>query len=290
MLTVLNNMESLRVGRLHRLCQIWKFTRSDGFVLRFTDHSHEIIFNGELYEPGGGLSPTAQQKQTGLRSRNQELMGMLSSGKITDADLHAGRYDNCVIEILRVDWMFPWAGSFDRQVGRIESVTFSGEHWEASVVGLTGLLQRANGELVTRNCQNDLGDAVCRINLATSTVARTVATVVNARRIFTTTLTGITNPYVGGAIADGYFEAGKLTWTSGPNAGIISEVRVHTQGTATIELELETPFDIVVGNGFNLSPGCLKRWTEDCLTKFANRINYKGAPDVPGTDKMIYPR
>jgi uncharacterized phage protein (TIGR02218 family) len=289
MLTVLNNLESLRTGRLHRLCQLWKLTRTDGTILRFTDHSHELVYLGETYEPSGGFSPTAQQKQTGLRSRNQELMGMLSSGKITDGDLHAGKYDSCLIEIFRVDWLYPWAGSFDRQVYRIESVTFSSEHWEASIIGLTGLLQKANGELVTRMCQNDLGDGICRVNLTSSTVTRSVLTVTNSRRIFTASLTGITNPYVGGAIADGYFTAGKLVWTSGPNLNLASEIRAHTQSSGTLELELETPFDIGVGNSFTIYPGCDKTWST-CLSKFANRPNYKGAPDVPGTDKMIYPR
>ena len=119
MLTILNNLESLRSGRLHRLCQLWKFTRADGVVIRFTDHSHTIVYLNESYESTGGFNPTAQQKQTGLRSRNQEMIGMLSSSKVTDADLHAGRYDNCVIEVFKVDWLYPWAGAFDRQVLRI---------------------------------------------------------------------------------------------------------------------------------------------------------------------------
>lgn len=284
-LTILNNLDSLRQGRLMRLANLYTITRTDGVVFRLTNHNSPISYGGFLYEPANGVQSSAFQKQTGLRPRDMEMNGVLTSDRITDSDLHAGKFDNARVEVLLVDWLYPWAGSFDRSVFTIERVSFSGEHWDATLTGLVGLLKAKQGEVVTRTCQNRLGDSICRINLATSTITRSIATVTSIRRIFTVTIGSITNPYNGAAVSDGYFDGGTVTWASGSNNGLVGEIKSHVGNT--IELELEMPFDIAVSDSVNIRPGCDGLFTT-CQTKFQNKPNFKGCPDVPGTDKMLY--
>ena len=43
------------------------------------------------------------------------------------------------------------------------------------------------------------------------------------------------------------------------------------------------PFTVAAGNTYSLVAGCTKRFTEDCGTKFNNKVNHRGYPHLPGT-------
>jgi uncharacterized phage protein (TIGR02218 family) len=83
--------------------------------------------------------------------------------------------------------------------------------------------------------------------------------------------------------ADGWYQFGKVTWTSGANDGIAMEVREFVAG-GYVTLWEPMPFDIAVGNTFDIQTGCAKRVAEDCKTKFDNVKNFDGEPFLPGED------
>ena len=88
---------------------------------------------------------------------------------------------------------------------------------------------------------------------------------------------------------DGWFAGGVLTWESGPNAGRPVEVKAWTQATGQIELLFPVGYAIRVGDLFRLHPGCDKR-LDTCIDRFANVLNFRGEPYVPGQDSlMTYP-
>jgi len=86
---------------------------------------------------------------------------------------------------------------------------------------------------------------------------------------------------------DSWFKSGAAEFQSGSNTGKVVEIREWTQSTALVELFLPVPFVIQVGDGLRLYAGCQKRLDEDCVTKFANHINYRGEPFVPGTKHLL---
>lgn len=86
--------------------------------------------------------------------------------------------------------------------------------------------------------------------------------------------------------ADGYYNYGYMEWTSGANAGTISEVKVYTFLTNILEFQLKSGLDIVVGDTFDLYPGCDKL-VDTCHSKFNNLVNFGGFPTVPGVDKVV---
>lgn len=89
----------------------------------------------------------------------------------------------------------------------------------------------------------------------------------------------------------GWFNYGAVTWDTGPNAGKTMEVRAFTGGDASqvIELFLDLPYDIEVGDSGRIYPGCDKR-RSTCITKFANILNFRGEPFLAGTDQVFtYP-
>ena len=88
---------------------------------------------------------------------------------------------------------------------------------------------------------------------------------------------------------DGWFAGGVLTWESGANAGRSIEVKAWTQAAGQIELFLPMGYGIEIGDAFRIHPGCDKR-LDTCIGRFANVLNFRGEPYVPGQDAMMsYP-
>jgi hypothetical protein len=87
-------------------------------------------------------------------------------------------------------------------------------------------------------------------------------------------------------LADGWFEGGVLTMETGANAGVARDVLSWAQATRTAGLFLPMPFPIAAGDVFRLQPGCDKRLAT-CRQKFANRLNFRGEPHVPGGRAMV---
>ena len=275
-------LEGLRTNKTHRFATCWKIEREDGVILYFTNHNHKIDFDGQTYTPAGGFNASAIQKQTSLRTDNLEIVGMLTSGAITEEDLIAGRYTKAKVTAQMVDWKFPWMGAFQTAVYWIIDVKFTGEVWHARMEGLTRWLRPKVGDVYGRECRHQLGDTQCGVSLGPITESGTVQIVAAQakRKIFNAS--GLTTP------TTGYFDYGKLTWTSGANNGLEVDVKAFTIGT-NFELQLNLPFDIVVNDTFDVIPGCNKT-IDHCKDKFeqptGNFVNFGGFPFIPGTDRM----
>ena len=85
---------------------------------------------------------------------------------------------------------------------------------------------------------------------------------------------------------------GVVVWLTGPNAGRSMEIRDFVEGAVSqsIELFLNMPFDVTVGDTARVYRGCQKRALADCRDIFANIINFRGEPYLPGQDLLIrYP-
>ncbi len=59
--------------------------------------------------------------------------------------------------------------------------------------------------------------------------------------------------------------------------------------TGTLTLFLPALYAVQAGDAFTVRPGCDKSFAA-CKAKFANAINFRGFPHVPGTDRVLgYP-
>jgi uncharacterized phage protein (TIGR02218 family) len=91
--------------------------------------------------------------------------------------------------------------------------------------------------------------------------------------------------------AAGWFTLGRLTWTSGANAGRVAEIASHevVGGVRRLSL-LEAPVrPIAPSDDFVVHAGCDKR-LETCRDRFANVVNFRGFPHIPGQGTVIrYP-
>ncbi len=105
------------------------------------------------------------------------------------------------------------------------------------------------------------------------------------RRKFTVTeLTPVSGGPRGGFPND-WFNFGAAFFEDGTNIGVSMEVRdfIEGAGTQDIELFLDLPFDITVGDKGRIFPGCDKLFAT-CRDKFDNEENFVGEPYVPGQD------
>lgn len=270
-------------GSATTLATCWKAMRGDGVTLGFTDHDRDLCFDGVVYAADSGPEASEASAGPGLAVGGEEIVGAFSSNAMSAADLAAGLWDRARIEVWRVNWRSPDERVLLR-IGEIGEVTRSGEVFRAELRGLAQALEETRGRVFGHLCDADLGDARCRVDL-NDPAYRGDGVVVDsfsARRFTASGLQGFT---------EGWFARGLLTWQSGANAGAAIEVAAHTAGdsTASLDLWLEAASEIMPGDTFTVSAGCDKRF-ETCAAKFANQLNFRGFPHMPGNDFVLsYP-
>ena len=154
----------------------------------------------------------------------------------------------------------------------------------AEVRSLAHVLNQTVGRTFQHACDAELGDARCGIDLNDPAFRATgsVTGVTDDRSFAGSGLSGF---------AAGWFALGRLSWTSGPNAGRVAEVASHdVVGGARRLTLLEAPVrSIAAGHDFVVRAGCDKR-LETCRDRFANVVNFRGFPHIPGQDTVVrYP-
>lgn len=281
--TLDNSGRSLLASNLFRFAKLWRITRADGVVLRYTDNAHALVTGNETYIPGD-FDASASESRSGFKDSNVELRGFLSADAITDTDLRAGVYRGAEIEVFTVDHRYPWATVFRTDVMLVESVRYTGELWEVRVLGLAGVLQQPAGRTLNRDCDANVGDTRCGVDLEAHRVAGTISTVVEARRKFTTSLTG----------TDGLYDLGEITWTSGANNGLTSEVKTYLNTGGALTLQVRAPHPVSAADSFTIVPGCAGirdhcKGTSGVSGKpwATNIARFRGYPDMPGTTALM---
>ena len=264
-------------ARVTTLCRCFRIARPDGIVLGFTDHDRPLVFDGTLFEPADGLEASEDASGTGLAVGGMEVLGALTSDRLDPADLAAGLFDNAEVSVHLVNWTTPSERHLLR-VGRLGEVTREDGAFRAEIRGLAATLDETRGRTFRPTCDADVGDGRCGVDLNHAAFRGTGAvTVANDRRRFATSgLSGF---------AKDWFDRGRLTFTSGDNAGRAAEVRSHRKegGEAVIELWQAMQHDIGAGDDFVVTAGCDKRFST-CRQKFGNGVNFRGFPHMPGND------
>lgn len=262
---------------------LWKITRTDGTVYRFTSRNRRMTFRGEVYTPCGSLTSSALQLSSEVGSTdNVDLQGAIFEGGITELDIWSGRFVGARVEI----WRAAWDGSgYSKLVltGTVGAQKFADQPFTFEVItDGEAFTQRALLQTVTPTCRFKTFDSRCSLDSATFVETGTVDTVVSEnvwtsarRREFYDTTRGE---------ADGYFTLGKLTWTAGQNNGISVDVKTFAAGGRFI-LEERMPYPILAGDTYSVLPGD-DRTFETCRDKFNNAINFGGFHKLRGADDL----
>jgi uncharacterized phage protein (TIGR02218 family) len=263
-------------GEVTTLATCWRLERADGWVRGFTDHDRELVVDGLTYVASTGFLPSAIKTASDLSVDNLDVDGFLDDAALRAEDLIAGLFDGARIEVFIVNWADLGQGRMLLRKGFLGEIKRADQRFSAEIRGLSNRLQQTAGKLYSRLCRVDLGSSECGVALGPRTDTYAVTQVIAADTVRIVT-----------ARATGFFTFGKATFTTGANAGAVNEVLLHDG--QTIRLFVPMPRPIVVGDEIVLVAGCDKT-PETCNAKFANILNFRGEPHIPGNDKVFsYP-
>lgn len=272
------------------LAHLIKITRTDGGVFTVTDHDQDITYPpgspiGDTYLASLAVDASAIQTSSSLGVDNLEVRSFLNVVGVSEANIAAGVWDYADVRVYRVNWADLTMGDDKPIRGWLGNISSGSGEFKTEIRSLSQKLQLRIGEIVTENCKADLFDTRCKL-VASEGVWKfsgvAVSTIVSAQRQFTC---------AGLGQAAAFFEAGKVVWQTGQNAGLAKEIKTHavlagSPTGASITLQEPMPYAITIGDTGVFYAGCTKRYANDCLAKFANTINFRGFPFVPGADAI----
>lgn len=261
----------------------WLITRTDGVKVGLTTWSSTLVIGGDSYYATPGASRMAVETAVGLGVDNSEVVTLLTSPVtygMSEDEVRAGLYQNATVECFLVHATDLSAGKVPLLGQVVGNITLGKGVATLELRGSRQKLNRAFMPVVSLTCRAVLGDAQCGVDLTHGfTESLTVgATFAPSRVLFDTT----------SAQADGYYTYGVVHWTSGSNVGLRRTVRLYQTGgggAKAATLYLPMPFDIAVGDAFDISKGCDKT-IATCGGVFSNAANFRGEPYVPGIDAL----
>ena len=263
------------------LARAYELRRKDGLVQGFTDHDRDLSFGGVTYRADTGLTAKALQQATGLSVDNTEAFGALRSDAIAEEDILAGRYDGAEV----VAWLVNWTDVSMRVTqfrGHLGEISRSGGSFTAELRGLSEQLNQPQGHIFHGRCSAVLGDARCKVDLnAPGRAVELAVEAIDGARVFKfQNLLGFN---------DRFFEKGRVQVLSGVAAGLVGIVkndRVTLGSERTVELWQALGMTPLAGDMLRIEAGCDKA-EDTCRLRFANIVNFRGFPDIPGEDWLM---
>lgn len=255
----------------------WRLERRDGVTLGFTSHDRDIWLGGLLLRAAPGMMPSTISESIGIEVDGLDVRGALTADAIRPDDLHAGRWDAAKVSIFLFDWNDPDAGQRLLAAGELGAVSHSGSQFEAEFKGPAARLDRVVAPYASPSCRAAFCDAACGLSAARFTHEATVASSGGSEIVLADALPG----------AAGAFAFGRLRWLDGANSGLWSNIL--ESAATTVELAAPPPFPVTEGARVELAEGCDKT-IATCSVRFANAINFRGEPYLPGNDILTrYP-
>lgn len=261
------------------LAHAWRVTRQDGAVYGWVDHDRDLTIDGVTYRASAGLTTTATQTTTDLQPATLDVTAFMDVS--SEAELDAGVWDEAQVTAFETRWdVLPTAvdevqcnllmhgrlGRIDRQTG-----TFTAQ--------LHGLLERLDtqvGRIYGATCPWRLGDSRCQVDLGPWTRTGTVTGLGSDPRF--------TFSDSGQGEAEGFFNEGVLTLTSGANTGHSMDVRQWSAQTFRLHRPLAYP--VAVGDTYSAVRGDDKTFVT-CRNVFANPERFGGFYFLPGIDAVM---
>lgn len=284
--TLAAGMVTHLASRTHKRARMLRLDLVDGSTLAVTDHDHVLAFNlgdgSADYTPRTGIVPSDLSLSTGFDPDEIEVTGPLvetatEDWHVTRAAVLGGRFADAVARSFQVNWSSLASGPIRLLKGRVVMADVEGSRFKLTIRSEIDRFAQEVGRTITAFCDADFGDTRC--GYAVPVVDAVVTGVTDALQ-FTVSFTG--------SYANDFFNFGTVSFTSGALAGTRKvEISDWTSaGAVTLWTALaELP---QVGDELELRQGCGKT-RADCLA-YENVVNFRGFPDVPGSDQVLrYP-
>jgi len=278
--TLANGMKGHLALDAQKRCMMIRLDLADGTVLAVTDHDNDISFDlgdgAATYSAGTGIMPSDLELATGLSGSDIEITGPIGDD-VSRIGVIGGRYTDARARVFQVNWSDLANGAIALLSGFVTKADVSGGQFSFTISSDAAKYGQSIGRVISAYCDADFGDARCGLVIAP--LAATV-TAVTDERAFTVSFSG--------TYADDYFNKGTVSFVTGALAGIRPVEVFDWTAAGVVTLWTALPEAPQVGDTLEISQGCGKT-RADCLA-FDNVINFRGFPDVPGTDQVLrYP-
>jgi uncharacterized phage protein (TIGR02218 family) len=260
----------------------WRVQRRDGQVFGWVDHDLDVTIAGLTYSASAGLRPSSVRSTDDFSVDTLDVSIFLDVG--TERDIASGVWDDAEVVVFEYNWSAPPPALDDNvillRVGHLGEISRANGVLSAEIRGLMQRLTTRIGRAYSPTCpwlhgrwdapsQTYVSSAECGIDAGSWSRNGQVTGVGSALACQDMT----------SGEADGFFNEGLLTFTTGANANVTREVRRWMNHT--FELYRPFPFAILVGDAYRALAGDDKTHTT-CRQKFSNLVNFGGFPFLPG--------
>lgn len=161
------------------LATAWRIERRDGVVFRFTTDSRSVpvdfgIGEGvQFYKSSAGFARTNIESDVEMNVSNLDVRGVFDDDAIKENELRAGLFDFADVRIFIYNHRDTSMGVIKMFRGVLGEVRVSDNGWfEVEFRSMEQALTRRIGELYSKDCRADLGDARCRLPILPDVLGR----------------------------------------------------------------------------------------------------------------------
>lgn len=280
-------------GSVHQLAAMVRLDLEDGSTLAFTDHDQPLSVDlgdgAATYYPQTGMLPTDLTLSLGFEADEVEVSGPVVDSAtqpwhVTRLAVLGGRFEGAIARYFYVNWSDLAQGPARLLRGYVYKSEVMGSEFKLTIQSEITKFRQDIGRLTSAYCATDFGSAEC--GLTPDTVAATILSVTDERE-FTVSFSG--------SYADDYFNRGTVQFTSGDLNGT-RKIEITDWSSAGSITLFEPLADVPqVGDTLTITQGCYDPATSSSKTRtacmsFSNIVNFRGFPDVPGTEQVLqYP-
>lgn len=254
------------------LCRLWRVEPIGRATIFLTDLDRDITYDGDTYSATKSLQGSAIDNSIGGSRSNFEITVILGDW-ITREEVLGGIYDGALIEIDAIFYDHIEHGVMPLAVGEVNGSSVP--HMSTAFlqcVGRVSLSQRPLTEQYSPTCRADFCDVRCGLAIEDFGEAFTVSAVGSLRQFTATEVA---------AHDDDFYNLGTVQWLTGANTGTAVEV-IRSSSTGVVSLMVRAGATIEIGDTGTIYRGCDKTITT--CTAYANILNFRGEPYVPGSD------
>lgn len=263
----------------------------DGTTLRLTAADADVVLDTRTFTAGVPFQRTKTRLSIGLdvdsltltlwpRAGRDALLGRPWPAAVADGVLDGAR-----VVVERAFFAAPdtpAVGALIQFGGRVGQASPARSSILCEVQSdLELLAQPSPRHVYQAGCLHTLFDNGCALSKIAWTYFGTVGAGGDVRTVVPATLARDSANALGAA--DGFFDLGTVTFTSGVNAGVTRAVQRWASGRVALGLPLRTA--PAVGDTFTMSPGCDKTQAT-CSAKFQNLGRFRGYPYTPKPEAL----
>ncbi|WP_347302749.1 DUF2163 domain-containing protein [Croceibacterium sp. TMG7-5b_MA50] len=256
-------------SELEGVATFWRIDRRDGVTIGLTNHDRDLWIEGLCHQASPGMVPSAIRRTRDLSPDSAEVAGALCASGLCPDDLAAGRFDNATIRVGLVDWETGEHMVLYR--GRLGEVSQGRGGFQAELLGAKAALDVDVVPRTTPLCRAIFCGPGCTLSAAMHTHEAVIGSIDVER----------------GAVilADGpaaeLLAGGWMRLADGAVTGMILPI-VGVEEDAVL-LGRVLPHDLAPGDPVIVREGC-DRTLATCHDRFANAVNFRGEPFLPGND------